>query len=186
MAAKFTASDFEDAIEACYAWRTISSKPWMLLRLLPAKRYRNGLRLLGTRRNRSLNGQHSGGWVSSSGVTHKRKRVCTMMAMREKMSLLIAKPLWHNFLPNMHLYTWDNNGIEMKPAGGFLIFNQCPFWLIPMTHDESTFFANDERKMLMGSQGSESISREKRRWDITHDLWFFDIWVGLVDTRGKS
>ena len=44
------------------------------------------------------------------------------------------------------MYTWDNAGVETKPVGFNLPgINGC-FRIIPMTHDESTFHANDERK----------------------------------------
>lgn len=47
------------------------------------------------------------------------------------------------------MYTWDHDGKEMTLATGFPLANtnNHPFQVIPMTHDESTFFANDERKM---------------------------------------
>jgi hypothetical protein len=48
------------------------------------------------------------------------------------------------YTPWMH--TWDNDGIEMKPIGFHSPeINGC-FRIIPVTHDESTFYANDERK----------------------------------------
>ena len=57
----------------------------------------------------------------------------------------VSRFLTH-YAPRMH--TWDNAGNEEKPIG----FNSPDiqdghFRLIAVTHDESTFFAHDERKM---------------------------------------
>ena len=44
------------------------------------------------------------------------------------------------------MYTWDNEGVETKPIGFNLLgINGC-FRIIPVIHDESTFYTNDERK----------------------------------------
>jgi hypothetical protein len=50
---------------------------------------------------------------------------------------------FNQYAPQM--YTWDHNSKETTPAAGFPITNNCPFQLIPVTHDKSTFFANNER-----------------------------------------
>ena len=49
------------------------------------------------------------------------------------------------YVPRM--YTWDNNGVKTKPLGfnSHGIQNGC-FWLIPVSHNESSFHANDEQK----------------------------------------
>ena len=46
------------------------------------------------------------------------------------------------------MYTWDREGREIKPSReGFTgDLNDCPFRLILVTHNESTFHANDKRK----------------------------------------
>ena len=68
---------------------------------------------------------------------HEREDV---VAYRQK---FVSQFLTH-YAPWM--YTWDNEGNETKPVG----FNSPDingrFRLIPVTHDESTFHANDERK----------------------------------------
>ena len=44
-------------------------------------------------------------------------------------------------------HQWDNNGIELPCPNGFLVLGTIgQFHLILITHDESTFFQNDERK----------------------------------------
>ncbi|KAF8225733.1 hypothetical protein L208DRAFT_413992 [Tricholoma matsutake] len=44
------------------------------------------------------------------------------------------------------MYTWDNNGVETKPLEFHSPDINGRFRLIPVTHDESTFYANNERK----------------------------------------
>ena len=43
-------------------------------------------------------------------------------------------------------HKWDNDGIKLPQPDGFLVPGGC-FRLIPVTHDELTFYQNDQRNM---------------------------------------
>ena len=90
---------------------------------------RQWLRKFRWRYSRKKNGMYIDG--------HEREDV---VAYRQN---FVSRFLTH-YAPRM--YTWDNEGNETKPVG----FNSPDingrFRLIPVTHDESTFHANDERK----------------------------------------
>jgi hypothetical protein len=46
----------------------------------------------------------------------------------------------------LRMQTFDNDGNELPRPAGFPVPQTGRFWLVLITHDESTFFANDRRK----------------------------------------
>ena len=68
---------------------------------------------------------------------------------------------FNQYAPRM--YTWDHDGKETIPAAGSPLANtnNRPFRLIPVTHDESTFFANDERKTRWVHESQKALPERK-------------------------
>jgi hypothetical protein len=64
-----------------------------------------------------------------------------------------------DYAPRM--FTWDHEGNMTRPANGFAIPNNRPFRLILVTHDESTFYANDERKSRWVHQDQKAVTERK-------------------------
>ena len=59
-------------------------------------------------------------------------------------------------------HLWDDNGVELPPPHGFPVPEAAGrFRLILVTHDESTFFQNDQRKTCWDHNGSSKTPRPK-------------------------
>jgi hypothetical protein len=59
-------------------------------------------------------------------------------------------------------HLWDDNGEELPPPRGFPVPEAAGrFRLILVTHDESTFFQNDQRKVCWDREGSSKTPRPK-------------------------
>jgi len=59
---------------------------------------------------------------------------------------------WKQYECRFH--TWDDDGNEFPVPGRH-------FQLIPVTHDESTFYQNDERTMMWAHKSDKAIPRPK-------------------------
>ncbi|KAH9175824.1 hypothetical protein EDB89DRAFT_2133737, partial [Lactarius sanguifluus] len=64
-----------------------------------------------------------------------------------------------------HFHIWDDNGEELPPPRGFPVPEATRaaghFRLILVTHDKSTFFQNDQRKIGWDRKGSSKTPRSK-------------------------
>jgi hypothetical protein len=59
-------------------------------------------------------------------------------------------------------HLWDDNGEELPPPRGFPVPEAAGrFRLVLVTHDESTFFQNDQRKVYWDQKGSSKNPRPK-------------------------
>ena len=64
----------------------------------------------------------------------------------------------------MHLgciCTWYPDGAETKLAFEFPVPGNCPFWVIHIMHDESTFVENDERKARWIHETQNAVPERK-------------------------
>ena len=60
-----------------------------------------------------------------------------------------------------HFHTWDNEGKELLRPSGFLVPGAIGcFCFILVTHDESTFYQNDQRQIYWGRPG-KNVPRPK-------------------------
>ena len=75
-----------------------------------------------------------------------------------------------------HFHLWDDNGNELpKPSGFPVPGTRGHFWLILITHDELTFFQNNQQNLL-GSQRVKQDSKTKGGGPVPHGF-------GLPDHR---
>ena len=65
---------------------------------------------------------------------------------------------WKEYERRFH--KWDNNGIELPQPDGFLVPGGH-FQLIPVTHDESTFYQNDQHDMKWIHGSDKATPRPK-------------------------
>ena len=86
--------------------------------------------------------------------SHEREDV---VAYRQK----FVTRFFIQYAPRM--YTWDHDGEETIPAAGSPLANtnNRPFQLILVTHDKSTFFANDERKTPWVHESHKALPERK-------------------------
>ena len=49
---------------------------------------------------------------------------------------------------NMRSHRWNDDGLELPHPNGFPVPDGLPFRLVLITHDESTFYQNDQRKIV--------------------------------------
>ena len=56
-------------------------------------------------------------------------------------------------------FTWDNEGKELTPLSGSAAIRHLPLVLI--THDETTFYQNDQRQVYWGCPGKNVTPRPK-------------------------
>jgi hypothetical protein len=61
----------------------------------------------------------------------------------------------------MRFHQWDNNGHELPRPNGFPVPDGLPFRLVLITHDESTFFQNDHRKIAWAPDISRPTPQPK-------------------------
>ncbi len=66
---------------------------------------------------------------------------------------------WKNFEKQFH--QWDNNGCELPRPNGFPVPNGPLFQLVLVTHDESTFYQNDCRKIAWAQTTSRPTPQPK-------------------------
>ena len=55
---------------------------------------------------------------------------------------------------DMRFHKWDNDGCELPRPNGFPLPDNGPFHLVLITHDESTFYQNDRRKIVWAESTS--------------------------------
>ena len=61
-----------------------------------------------------------------------------------------------------HFHTWDDKGNELVQPSGFLVPGEIGcFCLILVTHDESTFYQNDQHQIYWGCPGQNVTPRPK-------------------------
>jgi hypothetical protein len=82
----------------------------------------------------------------------------------------------------LRFHHWDDDGRELPRPNGFPVPDGVPFQLVLITHDESTFFQNDQYKTV-GSEDQPANTTAQRRWPIDHDLRLLDIRVGSLVQR---
>lgn len=54
----------------------------------------------------------------------------------------------------LHFHRWDNNGHELPHPNGFPVPDGLPFRLVLVTHNESTFYQNDQHKIVWAQKTS--------------------------------
>ena len=57
------------------------------------------------------------------------------------------------------MHQWDNDGNELRPTG--FPVKGGHFRIIPVTHDESTFYQNDEHKITWAQQSERPLPKPK-------------------------
>jgi hypothetical protein len=57
------------------------------------------------------------------------------------------------------MHQWDNDGNELRPTG--FPVKGGRFRIIPVTHDESTFYQNDERKTVWAQKSERPLPKPK-------------------------
>ena len=102
------------------------------------------LRKLGWRHGRHQNGMYADG--------HKRKDVVEY-----------RKGFVERFeLHERRFHTWDDEGNELPHPSGFLVPGAIGrFRLILVTHDESTFYQNDQRQIYWACPGKNIVPKPK-------------------------
>jgi hypothetical protein len=66
---------------------------------------------------------------------------------------------WKTFEKRFH--QWDNDGRELPRPNGFPLPDNGPFRLVLITHDESTFYQNDRRKIAWAQTTSRPVPQPK-------------------------
>lgn len=62
---------------------------------------------------------------------------------------------------DMRFHKWDNDGCELPRPNGFPLPDNGPFRLVLITHDESTFYQNDRRKIVWAESTSRPMPQPK-------------------------
>ena len=62
---------------------------------------------------------------------------------------------------DMCFHRWDNDGFELPCLTGFAVPDGLPFQLVLITHDESTFYQNDQRKTVWVQKTSRPTPQPK-------------------------
>jgi hypothetical protein len=62
---------------------------------------------------------------------------------------------------DMRFHRWDDDGHELPRPNGFPVPDGLPFRLVLITHDESTFYQNDQRKIVWAQTTSRPTPQPK-------------------------
>ena len=62
---------------------------------------------------------------------------------------------------DMRFHRWDDDGLELPRPIGFPVPDGLPFRLVLITHDESTFYQNDQRKIVWAQTTSRPTPQPK-------------------------
>ena len=62
---------------------------------------------------------------------------------------------------DLRFHRWDNDGRELPRPNGFPVPDGFPFRLVLVTHDESTFYQNDHRKIAWAQKTSRPTPQPK-------------------------
>lgn len=82
---------------------------------------------------------------------------------------------------------YDNNGKILSTPTGFPVPQGVWFWLILVTHNESTFYQNDRRKTKWSRLGEKTTTEQKGEGQSLMASDFLTLeWDRLVSADGKE
>ena len=103
-------------------------------------------------------------WLGALGWEYRKQKNGMYIDGHEREDVVLYRDAFvQRFKQYEHrFHLWDDNGVELPPPRGFPVPKAAGcFRLILITHDESTFFQNDQRKVSWDREGSSKAPRPK-------------------------